>query len=209
MSLCVQLQVQNSAQCVEIIGRQISTQHQPDIFLPLKMSPARVHSLRGGWPLVTAYDQKVAGQLTEGLQETLEFDSKCDFTLPTILLGLLLCSWTWVGYHFLLKSNILLLMFVQQQVAILEFSKEKMNTYPSTLPSSMSFLSMCPALSVCGLPNSLVYVGAFQSPCSFYVCLSPSSFFLLILLCLSSAWPACYSLPQVTVDSIFSFKCFV
>ena len=136
MSLCVQLQVQNSAQCVEIIGRQISTQHQPDIFLPLKMSPARVHSLRGGWPLVTAYDQKVAGQLTEGLQETLEFDSKCDFTLPTILLGLLLCSWTWVGYHFLLKSNILLLMFVQQQVAILEFSQEKMNTYPSTLPSS-------------------------------------------------------------------------
>ena len=59
------------------------------------MSPARVHSLRGGWPPVTARDQKVAGQLTEGLQETLEFDSKRDFTLPTILLGLLLWSWTW------------------------------------------------------------------------------------------------------------------
>ena len=28
------------------------------------------------------------------------FDSKCDFTPPTILLGLLLCSWTWGIFFF-------------------------------------------------------------------------------------------------------------
>ena len=27
--------------------------------------------------------------------EVMQFDSKCDFTPPTILLGLLLCTWTW------------------------------------------------------------------------------------------------------------------
>ena len=56
------------------------------------------------------------------------FDSKSDFTPPTILLGLLLCLWVW-------GSNIVLLMVVQQQVAILLFSQEKMSTRPSTLPS--------------------------------------------------------------------------
>ena len=48
------------------------------------------------------------------------FDSKCDFAPPTILLRLLLCSWTWVS--FLVGSNILLSMVVQQPVVILEFS---------------------------------------------------------------------------------------
>ena len=40
-----------------------------------------------------------------------------------------------VGYCFLLGSNILLSMLVQQQVAILELVQEKMSTCPSTLPS--------------------------------------------------------------------------
>ena len=52
------------------------------------------------------------------------FVSKCDFTLPTILLGLLLCPWM-VGI-FLVRSNIVLSMTVQQLVATLEFSG-KMN----------------------------------------------------------------------------------
>ena len=40
-----------------------------------------------------------------------------------------------VGYLFLVGSNVLLLMVVQQQVAVLEFLQEKMSTRPSTLPS--------------------------------------------------------------------------
>ena len=38
------------------------------------------------------------------------------------------------GYLFLVESNILLLMVVQQQVAILEFSQKKMSPCPSILP---------------------------------------------------------------------------
>ena len=38
-------------------------------------------------------------------------------------------------YHFLVGSNILLQMIVQQLVAIVEFLQEKMSTHPSTLPS--------------------------------------------------------------------------
>ena len=61
----------------------------------------------------------------------LGFESKWDFTPPTtILLGLLLCS-----YIFLVGSNILLPMVVQQWVVILEFSQQKMSACPST-PSS-------------------------------------------------------------------------
>ena len=41
-----------------------------------------------------------------------------------------------VGYLFLVGSNILLSMIVQQRVVILEFS-QKMNTRPSTLPSNI------------------------------------------------------------------------
>ena len=39
-------------------------------------------------------------------------------------------------FFFLVKSNILLSMIVQQWVAILEFSQDKMSAHPSTLPSS-------------------------------------------------------------------------
>ena len=61
------------------------------------------------------------------------FDSKHDFTPPTILLGLLLSDWMW-GIFFLVGSNILLSLIVQHWIAILELQK-KMSTYPSTLPS--------------------------------------------------------------------------
>ena len=41
------------------------------------------------------------------------FDSKRDFTPPTVLLGLLLCPWTWVVFFFFLVwSSILLSMVV-------------------------------------------------------------------------------------------------
>ena len=60
--------------------------------------------------------------------EGMGFDSIGDFTPPTIFLGLLLCSCI---YLFLVWSNILLLMVVQQWVVILEFS-QKMSTGPST-----------------------------------------------------------------------------
>ena len=40
-----------------------------------------------------------------------------------------------VGYLFLVGSNILLWVVVQQQVVILEFSQEKMSAHPSTPPS--------------------------------------------------------------------------
>ena len=40
-----------------------------------------------------------------------------------------------MDYLFLVGSNSLLLMVVQQLVAILEFSQEKMSKHPSTLPS--------------------------------------------------------------------------
>ena len=41
------------------------------------------------------------------------FDSKCDFTPPTILLELLLCSWTWgIFFFFLVGSSVLQSMVV-------------------------------------------------------------------------------------------------
>ena len=46
-----------------------------------------------------------------------------------------------VGCLFLVGSNILLSTVVQQQFVILEFSQEKMSTYPSTPPScSQTFI---------------------------------------------------------------------
>ncbi len=59
-------------------------------------------------------------------------DYKCNFALPTVLLGLLLAL-------FLVGSSILLLMVVQQLVAILVFSQEKMSAHP-TLSSSLSMI---------------------------------------------------------------------
>ena len=52
------------------------------------------------------------------------FDSKCDFAPSTIFLGLLLCPWTW-GIIFLVGSNILLSMVVQQRIVILEFCRRR------------------------------------------------------------------------------------
>ena len=58
------------------------------------------------------------------------FGSKCYFALPTVLLGLLLCPWTW-GIFFWWDPT----FSCQRQVVILEFSQEKRSTHPSTLPS--------------------------------------------------------------------------
>ena len=68
---------------------------------------------------------------------------------PPILLGLLLCPWTWCIF-FLVGSNILLLMGVQQRVAILEFSQEEMSERPASLPSCFIFLGSKPLQIVTG-----------------------------------------------------------
>ena len=68
------------------------------------------------------------------------FDSKGDFTPPTVLLGFLLCPWTCFSFFFFffffMGSNIILSTVVQQQVVILEFLQEKMSSPPATLPSN-------------------------------------------------------------------------
>ena len=51
-----------------------------------------------------------------------------------------------VRYLFLVGSNILLSMVVQQRVVILEFSKEKMSTHPSTLLSSSTMANLAKRL---------------------------------------------------------------
>ena len=61
----------------------------------------------------------------------MRFDFKYDYTSPIVILWLLLCPWT-QGYLFLVGSNILLSMVVQQLVAILVFLQETMSTHPST-----------------------------------------------------------------------------
>ena len=63
------------------------------------------------------------------------FDSKCYLSPPTILLGLLLCPWTWCIFfggiqHFLVDG-------CSAAIVILEFSQEKMSTCPSTPPSCL------------------------------------------------------------------------
>ena len=65
------------------------------------------------------------------------FDSKCDFTPCTILLG----SPFALGYgvSFLVQCNILLLMVVQQQFVIFELSQEKMSSQPCSLPSCRDY----------------------------------------------------------------------
>ena len=58
------------------------------------------------------------------------FDSKHDFAiLPSAGASPLPLD---VGYLFLVRSNILLSMTVQQRIVILEFPQEKMNAHPST-----------------------------------------------------------------------------
>ena len=66
------------------------------------------------------------------LQESLAgmgFDSKCDYAPPIsiVLLGLLFCPWMWGIFFFLVGSNVLLLVVVQQGVAILWFPQEKIS----------------------------------------------------------------------------------
>ena len=60
--------------------------------------------------------------------------SKCDFALPTVLLGLLLCPWT-QGIVFLVGPKFLVLMIVQERVATVELSQEQTSAHPSALPS--------------------------------------------------------------------------
>ena len=62
------------------------------------------------------------------------FDSKRDFFPSFHLVGASYLPLN-VGYLFMVRSNILLLMVVQQWVAVLEFSQENMSTRPSTLTS--------------------------------------------------------------------------
>ena len=58
------------------------------------------------------------------------FDFKCNWAPPTILLGLLLWSWTQSIFFFWWDTT----LSCQQLVTILVFS-QKINTHPSTLPS--------------------------------------------------------------------------
>ena len=81
-----------------------------------------VQSLWGFWVLVhTSFVLALQVSLVG-----MGFDSKRNFSPCTILLGLLLCPWMW-GI-FMAESNIFLSMVVLQQIVILEFSQEKMNT---------------------------------------------------------------------------------
>ena len=64
------------------------------------------------------------------------FYSKYDSAPPIVFLGHLPCPWTW-DIFFLVGSNILLSMVLQQQNATLEFLQEKMRARPSTLASCL------------------------------------------------------------------------
>ena len=104
----------------------------------LKYSKARLAQyLWGPWVLVhTKFSLSPLTISVVGMG----FDSKHNFAPPTILLGLLLCPPTW-DIFFLVGSNIPLSMVVQQRVAILEFSQEKMSACPST-PPVLCFLNI-------------------------------------------------------------------
>ena len=86
--------------------------------------------------------QSLAGSLGPGMHKVLFEPSEClwwiwGLILNTILPHLPSCwgfSFTLgCGVSFLVGSNILLSMVVQQPVAIYEFSQKKMNAHPSTL----------------------------------------------------------------------------
>ena len=63
----------------------------------------------------------------------MKFDFKRDYASPAVLVQILLCPCTWD--MFLVGSNILLLMLVQQLVVTLVLSQQKMSTRPSAPPS--------------------------------------------------------------------------
>ena len=72
---------------------------------------------------------KVLFEPSEHLWQIWGFDSKHDFTPPTILLGLLLYPWTG-GIFFWWDPT-----FLCRWLFTSEFSQEKMSTHPSTSPS--------------------------------------------------------------------------
>ena len=88
-------------------------------------------------------DQECAIQInlrTVDINKARQMLSVLLFTPHTILLGLLLCPWTW-GI-FLVGINILLTV-AQQQVVILEFLQEKMSARGSTLPKMFKLPHNC------------------------------------------------------------------
>ena len=87
-------------------------------------------SLRGVWVLMCT-------RFVWALQVSLahmRFDSKCNIAASNVLLWLLLSPGRRISF-FLVGSNSLLSMVVQQRVVILEFLQEKMSACPSALPS--------------------------------------------------------------------------
>ena len=121
--------------------------------------------------------------------------SKCLWWVWNLILNLISPSYCLAGaspllfdmwYLFLVGSNILLWIVVHQRVVILDFSQEKMSTYPSTPPSSSTIL---------GRSNSgFVKVGPFCL-CSKY-CNSITGLSTQIsLLC---SWPALRKIDLIT-----------
>ena len=68
------------------------------------------------------------------------FDSKWEFAPPTVLLWLFLCPWMWGMFFVPIQHSAD--DGCSQQLAVWEFSREKMNTHPSTLPSLLAIY--CP-----------------------------------------------------------------
>ena len=76
---------------------------------------------------------------SQGLYEPSEHLWRLWGLILNVISPLLLSCWGFSfalgrGVSFLVGTNILLLMIVHQRVVILEFSQEKMSTYPSTPP---------------------------------------------------------------------------
>ena len=76
---------------------------------------------------------------SQGLYEPSEHLWQLWGLILNVISPLLLSCWGFSfalgrGVSFLVGTNILLLMIVHQRVVILEFSQEKMSTYPSTPP---------------------------------------------------------------------------
>ena len=89
--------------------------------------------------------QTLVGSLGPGVHKVLFEPSECLWWVWDLILNAIvpLLPSCWgsslpldLGYLFLVGSNILLWMVVQQRVEILKFSQEKMGARPSTLPSS-------------------------------------------------------------------------
>ena len=82
------------------------------------------------------------------------FDSKCNFTLPTILLGLLLCPWTWDIFSW--WDPTFSCQWLLTGVVILEFLQEKMSAHPYTPPSCDRIIVFHPKVDVYkGIPHTI------------------------------------------------------